>query len=162
MAITKDKKKEILKKIEGALAEANSLVFVNFHGLTVAGITEMRRALRSAGVKYFVAKKTLVRRALTEAKVAGDMPDLPGELAIVWSDDLIAPAREVYVFQKKSPDNIKILGGIFEKSYMNQGTMMEMATIPALPVLHGKFVNIINSPIQRFVIGLGAIAQKKS
>jgi len=160
MAITKDKKKEILKKVAGALSEANSLVFVNFHGLTVAGIIEMRRALRSAGVKYFVAKKSLVRRALTEAKVAGDMPDLPGELAIAWSDDLIAPAREVYVFQKKNPDNVKILGGIFEKAYMNQGTMMEMATIPTLHVLHGKFVNIINSPIQRFVIGLGAIADK--
>jgi len=162
MAINKDKKKVILSKVEGALSEAQSVVFVNFHGLTVAGITEMRRALRAAGVQYYVAKKNLIRRALNGAGLTGDMPELPGEIAIAWSDDLIAPAREVYVFQKKTPDNIKIVGGIFEKAFMNQAMMMEMASIPALPVLHGKFVNIINSPIQRFVIGLSAIAGKKS
>ena len=162
MAINKEKKKEILGKIDGALSEANSLVFVNFHGLTVAGITEMRRALHASGVKYFVAKKNLIRRALGSATLTGDMPELPGEIAIAWSSDLVAPAREVYAFQKKTPDNIKIVGGIFEKGYMNQVRMMEIATIPALPVLHGKFVNIINSPIQRFVIGLSEIASKKS
>ncbi len=161
MAISKVKKGEILKKIEAALGEAKSLVFVNFHGLTVAGITEMRRALKVAGVKYFVAKKSLVKRALGGSKAEGEIPELPGELALAWGDDLITPAREVYVFQKKSPDNLKILGGIFEGRYMNQGAMMEIALIPALPVLHGKFVNIINSPIQRFVIGLAEIAKKK-
>jgi len=162
MAISKEKKGEILKKVESALSEAKSLVFVNFHGLTVAGVTEMRRALKVAGIKYFVAKKSLIKRALGTGKAEGTIPELPGELAIAWSDDLVAPAREVYAFQKKSPDNLKILGGIFEGKYMNQGAMMEIALIPALPVLHGKFVNIINSPIQRFVIGLGQIALKKS
>lgn len=162
MAISKDKKGEILKKIESALSEAKSLVFVNFHGLTVAGVTEMRRTLKAAGIKYFVAKKSLIKRALGTAKAEGSIPELPGELALAWSDDLVAPAREVYVFQKKSPDNLKILGGIFEGKYMDQAAMMEIALIPALPVLYGKFVNIINSPIQRLVIGLDQIAQKKS
>lgn len=162
MAITKDKKKEILKDINEAFGAAKSVVFVSFHGLNVAGTTDMRRALRSADVKYFVAKKSLVKRALGELSVSGDMPELPGELAVAWGTDLVAPAREVYTFQKKSPDNLKIVGGIFEGKYMAQAEMMDIATIPALPVLHGKFVNIINSPIQRFVIALGAIAEKKT
>jgi large subunit ribosomal protein L10 len=162
MAISKQKKGEILKKVEKALGEAQSLVFVNFHGLTVAGINEMRRALKASGVKYFVAKKTLIKRVLGESKIAGEIPELPGELALAWSDDLIAPAREVYVFQKKNPENLKIVGGIFESKFMDKVAMMEIATIPALPVLHGKFVNIINSPIQRFVIGLNEIAKQKN
>jgi len=162
MAISKAKKGEILKKVESVLTEAKSLVFVNFHGLTVAGITEMRRALKAAGVKYLVAKKSLVKRALGTGKAEGEIPELPGELALAWGEDLVAPAREVYAFQKKSPENLKILGGIFEGRYMDQGAMMEIALIPGLPVLHGKFVNIINSPIQRFVIGLAEIAKTKS
>lgn len=161
MAITKEKKQEIVAKLHDAFANAKSFVFVNFHGLNVLGISEMRRALKNAGVTYFVAKKTLVRRALTEAKLEGEIPELPGELAIAWSQDLIAPAREVYGFQKKNPDNLKILGGIFEGKILGQVDMMEIATIPPLPVLHGKFVNIINSPIQRFVIALDQIASKK-
>lgn len=162
MPITKDKKKDILKDVAHAVDSAKSLVFLNFHGLNVSIANEMRRALRGAEVKYFVAKKSLVKRALGESKVSGEMPALPGELAVAWSEDLTAPAREIYAFQKKNPENIKIVGGIFEGKYMDMAAMMEIATIPALPVLHGKFVNIINSPIQRFVIGLGAIASKKT
>lgn len=161
MAISKQKKGEILKEIESALGKAKSLVFVNFHGLNVAGTTAMRKALREAKVDYYVAKKSLIKRALGGTKVAGAAPELPGELALAWGDDLVAPSREVYEFQKKNPDALKILGGIFEGRFMNQSEMMEIATIPPLPVLHGKFVNIINSPIQRFVIGLSKIAEKK-
>jgi large subunit ribosomal protein L10 len=160
--ITKDKKKEIMARLSDVFGNVKSLVFVNFHGLNVATTSEMRRALRGADVQYFVTKKSLVKRALGENTFDGTAPDMPGELALAWSEDLIAPAREIYSFQKKNPDNVKIVGGIFEGKFMNQVEMMEIATIPALPVLHGKFVNIINSPIQRFVIGLGAIAAKKS
>lgn len=162
MAITKEKKQEIVSKLSQALSHAKSLVFVNFHGLSVAAASEMRRALTGAGVTYYVAKKSLIKRALTEAKYEGEIPELPGELALAWSDDLIAPAREVYTFQKKNPEMLKIVGGLFEGKLMGERDMMEIATIPPLPVLHGKFVNIINSPIQRFVIALDQIAQTKN
>jgi len=162
VAITREKKQEIMQKLKGALDSSKSLVFVNFHGLTVSGINELRRTLRSAGVSYFVAKKNLVKKVLGEGSVSGTMPELPGELALAFSDDLISPAREIYGFQKKTPDNLKIVGGIFDGRFMNQIDMMEIAMIPTLPVLHGKFVNIINSPIQRFVIGLNEIAKLKN
>lgn len=162
MAISKDKKIEIVAKLQKGIKEAKSLVFVNFHGLNVAGVNEMRRGLKTSGVSYVVAKKTLIKRALADSGITGEVPALPGELALAWSDDLIAPAREVYSFQKKNPEGLKILGGMFEGRMMDQASMMEIATIPALPVLHGKFVNIINSPIQRFVIGLAKIAEKKA
>jgi large subunit ribosomal protein L10 len=162
MAVTKDKKKEILAKLQGALKEAKSLVFLNFHGLTVSAAQELRGALRRADVAYYVAKKNLVRRALGEREFAGEAPEFPGELAIAWGDDLIVPAREVYEFQKKNPDNLKIVGGIFEGKFMNKDEMMDIAMIPPLPQLHGMFVNIINSPIQRFVIALNEIAKAKN
>lgn len=161
MAITKQKKKEIVDKIESALKEAKSLVFVNFHGLKVSDVTQLRRTLKNDGVKYTVAKKTLTGRAL-EGKYEGTQPELTGELALAWGEDLVAPARGVYNFAKKFPEALKILGGVFEGKYMSKTEMEEIATIPPVDVLRGKFVNIINSPIQRFAIALGEVAKKKN
>lgn len=161
MAISKQKKGEITDKLGKALKSAKSLVFVNFHGLNVANATEMRRALSDEGVSYTVAKKTLTKRVLDAEKIDGDMPALEGELALAWSEDLVAPARGVHSFVKKFPEGLKILGGIFEGRYMSKSEMEEIATIPPLEVLRGKFVNIINSPIQRTAIALGEIAKSR-
>jgi len=161
MAITKDKKKEIYDSISQAVNNSASMVFVNFHGLNVSETTELRRGLREQGISYVVAKKTVVKRALSDSKVGGEVPPLEGELAIAYSDDLIAPARGIHEFSKEHKDHIAILGGIFEGKYMNKEDMMEIATIPPVPVLRGQFVNLINSPIQQFVSVLGQVAEKK-
>ncbi len=162
MAITKAKKTEVVEKLTGAFEKAKSLVFVNFKGLTVGNTTLMRSNLKKEGVAYSVAKKTLTERALETQKYEGDKPSLDGELAIAWGEDLVAPAREVYAFVKKFPENLRILGGVFEGRYMSQAEIEGIATIPPTPVLRGMFVNIINSPIQRFAIALNEIAKKKS
>jgi large subunit ribosomal protein L10 len=161
MAISRAKKEEIVDKLSGAFKDAKSLVFVNFHGLNVANATEMRRALKSGGVSYSVAKKTLTNRVLDGKKFEGEKPNLEGELALAWGSDSVAPAREVYAFQKKYPEGLKILGGVFEGRYMSKSEMEEIARIPSLDVLRGKFVNIINSPIQRFAIALNEVAKIK-
>lgn len=162
MAINRAKKTEIVDKLKKAFKDAKSLVFVNFKGLTVGNTTEMRRALKGEKVSYTVAKKTLASRALDEEKFEGEKPVLEGELALAWGEDPVAPARGVYNFVKKFPENLKILGGIFEGRYITAGEMIEIAKIPGLEVLRGKFVNIINSPIQRFAVALSEIAKKKS
>ncbi len=161
MAISKAKKGQIVDKLSTAIKTAKSLVFVNFHGLTVGNVTEMRRALKGEGVSYSVTKKSLTKRVLLDEKFEGMQPELTGELAMAWSEDLVAPAREVYVFQKKFPEGLSILGGVFEGRYMTKAEMEEIAMIPTISVLRGKFVNIINSPIQRMAIALSEIAKVK-
>jgi large subunit ribosomal protein L10 len=160
MPITKNQKKEILEKIRGAVKSA-STVFVNFHGLGVFDSSEMRRALRGNNVGYFVTKKTLIKKALEGEKFENELPELDGEVAIAYGDDAIAPAREVYNFQKKFAGKLTILGGIFEGSFKDKESMMSIATIPSMQVLRGQFVNLINSPIQGLVVALNAIAEKK-
>lgn len=162
MAISRAKKGEIVDKLKTALKGAKSLVFVNFHGLKVSEASQMRRSLKSEGVSYAVTKKSLTKRVLADEKFSGTQPELTGELAVAWSEDLVAPARGVYGFQKKFPEGLKILGGVFESKYMTKIEMEEIALIPTLDVLRGKFVNIINSPIQRWAIALGQIAEKKA
>lgn len=162
MAITKDKKKEIIENLEKALAKSKSVVFISFSKLLVKESSEMRRALKGESVGYVVAKKSLFRRALESAGIKGSAPELGGELAIAYGEDLIAPARGVYEFQKKLEGKVSIIGGIFDGEYKSQAEMMGIASIPSLQVLRGMFVNIINSPIQRFAIALNQIAEKKS
>lgn len=168
MARTKEQKKEILEKLHSIMDKAQSLVFVNFHGLKVSDSTAMRRALKSEKVGFFVTKKTLTERALGEKKYAGVMPDLIGEFALAYSDtaevggDLVAPARGVYEFQKKSKDQVSIVGGVFEGRFMNREEMTAIAAIPPLETLYGMFVNVINSPIQGLVVALDQIGKKKS
>lgn len=162
MAITRAKKGEVIDKLTKAFKGAKSLVFVNFRGLGVSDATAMRRALRDEGVSYTVAKKTLTRRVLDAEKFEGSIPELPGELALAWGDDLVAPARGVYAFHKKFPENLKITGGVFEGRFMSATEMEGIAQIPSLEVLRGKFVNIINSPIQRFAIALNEVAKIKA
>lgn len=161
MAITKEKKKEILEKLNDVTAK-DSVVFVNFHGLPVTETSEIRSTLRKSDIAYFVTKKTLIKKAFADSDIAGDFPELNGEVALAYADDLTAPAREVYKFQKQYAENIQILGGVFEGRFMSKKEMEEIALIPSQDVLRGMFVNVINAPIQGFVLALQAIADKKS
>lgn len=160
--ITKEQKKEQIEKISKALKGSQSAVFVNFHNLNVADEWTMRRALRKEGVGYMVVRKTLAKIALKDAGISGDMPEFVGELAIVYGDDLTAPAREFFTFQKKYNDNVKIVGGIFDGKFMNETEMKGIAMIPSQKTLYAQFVNLINSPIQRFVVALDQIAKTKT
>jgi large subunit ribosomal protein L10 len=162
MAKTKEQKKAILERIEHAVKTSASTVFVHFKGLPVGEETALRGGLRENQVSYFVARKTLMKRALDAANIEGDQPELEGEIAIAYgSDDPTAPARGIYSFVKKYGDKLSIVGGTFEGRFMNAVEMNEVATIPPVDTLRGMFANVINSPILGLVIALNAVAEKK-
>ncbi len=162
MARTKAQKKEIIEKVQSLMDGAQSLVFVNIHGLKLEDATTLRRALKKEGVGFFVAKKSLTALALANKKYAGTAPELTGEFGFAYGVDLVAPARGVYEFQKKLKDQVSITGGVFESKYMTKEEMIAIASIPPLATLHGMFVNVINSPIQGFVMALSEIGKKKT
>ncbi len=162
MARTKEQKKEIIEKLEKIMGGAKSLVFVNVHGLQVSDSTAMRKALKADKVGLFVAKKTLTSHALASKKYEGTQPELVGEFALAYGEDLIAPARGVYSFQNKFKDKVAIVGGVFDGKFMGKDEMTAIAAIPPMKTLQGMFVNIINSPIQGFVMALDQIAKKQT
>ena len=179
--LLKSKKAEMVKDLEQAIKDSESLVFVNFHGLKVNDETLLRRDLRNQGVNYKVSRKTLLARAL-QGKAQGEIPKLEGEVAIAYlladlsaktlvsaealaeegsKDGTIVP-REIYNFQKSHKGLLNILGGIFEGKFVDGAKMTEIAMIPSREVLYAQFVNLINSPIQRFAVVLNQIAKIKS
>lgn len=162
MPITLDKKKELVAGLEKSLKSANSAVFVKFDKLTVAHSNTLRKNLRENSVGYVVAKKTLLKRALATRGVTGEMPELNGQIAVAYGEDLLAPAREVFAFHKGHKENVTIVGGVFEGKYMNASEMLSIATIPPMQTLRAMFVNLINSPIQRFAVVVNAIAEKQA
>ena len=162
MAITKAKKGEILKRLQDVLKNSVSVVFVNYHGLSSNEANEVRSTLNKEGVKYFVAKKTLVKKVLGDAQVTGEQPVFEGELGVVYGPDSLSSAKGVYAFQKKLENKIAILGGIFEGRFAPKEEMVALAQVPSMQTLQAQFVNIINSPIQGLVISLSEIAKKKA
>lgn len=158
--LQKSKKEEMIKEMEGAIKNSESVVFVNFHGLKVSDETSLRKNLRDQGVSYKVGRKTLLKRALT-GKAKGEIPELSGEVAIAYSKDQTSSAREIYSFQKTHKGLLEIIGGIFDGNFLGKEAMMEIATIPSREVMYAQFVNLINTPIQQFVVVLDQIAKSK-
>lgn len=162
MALTKTQKTEVVRELTEGLKDAETIVFANFKGLAVAEADKLRRTLREAGVSYKVAKKTLLTRVLNEKGIEGELPTLEGEIAVAWTtDDVLAPAREVFAFTKGKAAPT-IVGGVFEGSYRNQADMLAIATIPSRETLIAQFVNLINSPLQRFAVVLNQIVEQKA
>ncbi len=162
MALKKEKKVSIVSNLETELKDVQSVVFVKFDKLKVADANSLRRSLQKENIGYAVSKKTLLKRALGTKGIEGDMPELAGQIAVAYGTDLLAPAREVLVFQKGHKENISIVGGIFEGKYMDAGAMMSIATIPPREVLLAQIAYLLKSPIQRLAIGLNAVAQAKT
>lgn len=151
MAITKAKKGEILARLEKGLKSAETLVFVNFHGLPVGDTTAFRKKLRETGVNYYVAKKTLVKRVLEGMGLKGTQPPLDGELGLAWSGDPVASAKGVHEFAKLYKEKIALLGGIYQGAYMSKEEITGLAMIPSREVLLGQFVGMLNESIAKVV-----------
>lgn len=151
MPITKKKKNEIIRDLAENFKNAPSLVFVNFHGLTVKDTDELRKKLRKSGARLRVARKTLVKKAFGEAGITGDMPDLPGEIAVLSGEDPITPAQEVFLFGKAHEGRPSIEGGVLEAHFIGKDDALRLATLPGREVLYGKFLSVLSGPGRNFV-----------
>lgn len=161
MAKTKAQKAAQLEELVRAAKDSQSVVFVNFDRLPVGQETQLRSSLTKEGIDYKVVKKTLLQKAFGESSIAGELPELEGMVAIAYGDDLIAPAREVYAFQKEHDEQMQIVGGVFEGKYMSKAEMMDIAQIPDMKVLYAQLLAMLNAPIQGLASVLHQVAEKK-
>ncbi len=171
MPITKEQKIKITESLKTEIARAGSLVFVNFHGLSSALLTGLRRSLKASGISYTVVKKTLLTRALTAAtagKITGEPPALDGEVAIAYApvdqnneDQSLWPAKNIYEFQIKTKEGLKILGGIFGGEFVSAEKMINLAMIPSRQTLYGQLVGLLAWPFRGLVVSLDQVAKKE-
>ena len=161
MALKKAKKAELIDSYTDALKASKSAVYVKFKGLPVGQTMELRSSLFADDIHYTVVKKTLWTRATQAVGIKGDAPVVGEELAVVWGDDLLSPARLSYEFSKTHRDIFGIVGGIFDGEFKDAKQMMEIATIPPREVLLSQIAYLLKSPMQRIAIAISEVAKTK-
>lgn len=161
MALSKDKKSELIDKYSDILDKAKTLVYVKFKGLNVKDTEALRKKLYAENISYSVVKKTLWDRALISKKIEGEKPEVSEEVAVIAGEDLLAPARLAHDFSKEHKESFSIIGGIFDGIFKDQQSMMEIATIPSREVLISQIAFLFKSPMQRLAIGINEVAKKK-
>lgn len=154
-------KQPIVDEIAGYLADAQAMVLVDYRGLTVEEDTQLRKALREAGVDYKVYKNTLIKRAVkgTVFETVTDLCEGPTAIATSASD-ATAPARVLYEAAKKMP-NLELKGGVVDGTFYDEKMIQVIATIPSREVLIGKLLGSIQSPITNFARVIKQIAESK-
>ena len=154
-------KQPIVDEIAGYLADAQAMVLVDYRGLTVEEDTQLRKALREAGVDYKVYKNTLIKRAVkgTVFEAVTDLCEGPTAIATSASD-ATAPARIVANFIKKAKC-CELKSGVVEGTYYDAAGIATIATIPSRDELIAKFMGSIQSPITNFARVIKQIAEQK-
>ncbi len=153
-------KQPIVQEIAENVKDAQSVVVVDYRGLTVAQDTQLRKELREAGITYKVYKNTLMNFAFkgTEFESLTDVLEGPNAIAIS-KDDATAPARLLAKFAKTVPA-LEIKAGVVEGNFYDTEAMKDISNIPSREELLAKFLGSIQSPITNFARVIKQIAEK--
>ena len=153
-------KQPIVEEISAKIADAQSVVLVDYRGLTVEQDTELRKQLREAGVTYKVYKNTFMTRAFKGTEFEALAPYLEGPSAIaVSSEDATAPARVISEFAKNAPA-LELKAGVVEGTLYDAAGIAQIATVPSREVLLSRLLGSMQSPVANLARVIDQIAEK--
>jgi len=153
MAITRQQKEKAVQTLKDELARMNSLVFVNYYGLTVPEIEEFRQMTDKEQCRYLVAKKSLFQLALKEAGLEEmvDMDKIKGGMGLVFGfGDMIQPARLAVKFAKDH-EQMVIYGGVLDAEFIDPAKVKALSRLPSRQQLLGQLVRTIQGPVSGLV-----------
>ena len=154
-------KQTVVQEIAEKFKSAASVVVVDYRGLTVAQVTELRKQLREAGVEFKVYKNTLVRRAAEEVGHADLNEALTGPNAIAFSsEDVIAPARIINNFAKEN-EQLEIKAGLIEGTLASVEEIKALAELPSREGLLSMLLSVLQAPMRNFALATKAVAEQK-
>ena len=153
-------KKAVVAEIKEKLVAAQSDVLIDYRGLTVAEVTELRNQCRKAGVEYAVLKNTMVNLAAKEAGIEGLDAYLKGPTAVAFGmEDAVAPAKVLTEFIKKTKKT-EVKCGLLDGQILDAAGVEALAAIPSREVLIAKIMGSMMSAVSKFVYGVEAIRKK--
>ena len=153
-------KKPIVEEIAAAVKDAQSVVLVDYRGLTVEQDTQLRKQLREAGITYKVYKNTMMNFAFKGTDYETLLPYLEGPSALAIStEDATAPARVLCKFAKTA-EALEVKGGVVEGIAYDAKGIGEIAKIPSREELLSKLLGSIQSPITNFARVMNQLAEK--
>ena len=154
-------KKQVVTEIAEKLRESQTTILVDYRGLTVSEVTELRSQLREAGVEFKVYKNSMTRRAVEEVELTGLNEILTGPTAVAFSkDDIIAPAKILSNFAKDH-EALEIKGGVVEGSVATLDQIKELADLPNYEGMVSMLLSVLQAPIRNFAYATKAVAEQK-
>ena len=157
-----EQKKAVVEALADKMGRAASAVLVKYEGITVDQDTQLRKALREAGVEYTVIKNTLIGKAADKAGFEGLKTELTGMNAFALSyEDPIAPAKILKEYADKI-ETFEIRAGLLDGAVVDASTVNELASIPSKEILIAKLLGSIQSPLYKFAYVIQAIIDKEN
>ncbi|QOR66757.1 50S ribosomal protein L10 [Cytobacillus suaedae] len=156
-----EQKKQIVTEITDKFRASKSTIVVDYRGLSVGEVTELRKQLRDAGIDFKVYKNTLTRRAAEAAELAGLNEALTGPNAIAFSnEDVVAPAKILNDFAKKH-EALEIKAGVIEGNLATLEEVKALAELPSREGLLSMLLSVLQAPMRNFALVTKAVAEQK-
>jgi large subunit ribosomal protein L10 len=156
MAVTRAEKEQELQDLRSAFSASDTAILVDYKGLNVPQVTELRRQIRGVKASYKVVKNTLARRASKGTKLASLEAQFEGTTAIAYTGaDAVALAKALTTFMKTAPA-LKIKAAVVQGEAIQVSAVADLASLPGRPELYAKLLFLLQAPMQQFVSVLAA------
>ena len=156
-------KQQVVNEVKEKLQKSNSVLLVDYKGINVADVTELRKRFREAGVDYKVYKNTLFKRAAHELGIEDLNEFLEGTVGYVFGyDDVVAPAKTINQFLKDNPKSpISVKAGLVENSFMDANSVKALGDLPSREVLIAMLLGALQGSVRNLAYMLNSIKEKK-
>ena len=155
-------KTQLVSEYAEQFRESASLVVVDYRGLTVEEVTELRKSLRAEGVEFKVLKNNISRRAVAEAGYEGLGDAFVGPTAVAYSkEDVVAPARVLYNFAKDH-QALELKAGVIEGSVATLEQVTELAKLPNREGLLSMLLSVLQAPMRNMACVVKAVSDQKA
>jgi large subunit ribosomal protein L10 len=157
MAVSKADKTVELGQLEAAFRGAETAVLVDYRGITVPQVTELRRQIRAVGGTYRVVKNTLAKRAVSGTPFEAFSTQFTGTTAVIYTaTDPVAMAKALTTFAKATPV-ITIKAAVVQGRAVAASAVDDLASLPSKAELYGKLLYVLQAPMQQLVTVLSAV-----
>jgi large subunit ribosomal protein L10 len=156
MAVTRADKEQELQELEAAFKAADTAILVDYKGLNVPAVTELRRQIRGAKAQYKVVKNTLAKRASKGTRLASLEAHFEGTTAVAYTgEDAVALAKVLTTFMKTAPA-LQVKAAVVQGQAIKPAAVSELAALPGKPELYSKLLFLLQAPMQQLVTVLSA------
>jgi large subunit ribosomal protein L10 len=157
MAVSRADKQTELASLEKTFRQVDTAVLLDYKGITVPQVSELRRQIRAAGGNYVVVKNTLARRAAKGTTFESLDSHFAGPTAVVSTGtDPVAIAKAIQTFNKTTPV-LKVKAAVVQGKAVAAGAVDELASMPSKPELYAKLLYVLNAPAQGLVTVLSGV-----
>jgi large subunit ribosomal protein L10 len=157
MAVTRADKESELQTLEGVFRDADAAILVDYRGINVPQVTELRAQLRKARAGYKVVKNTLAKRALKGTDFETFSDHFEGTTAVAYTDDdAVALAKTLTTFRKNAP-TLQIKAAVVQGQEIKPAQVTDLANLPGRPELYAKLLFVLQAPMVNLVRVLSAV-----